>query len=59
MLYEALRRAIYRSIARVTPPVWSERWAPVVVALDNLLVSVPAQVLQESRKLTVELPDIG
>ncbi len=59
MLYEALRRAIYRSIARVTPPVWDERWAPVVVALDNLLVSVPAQVLQESRKLTVELPDIG
>lgn len=59
MLYEALRRAIYRSIARVTPPVWDERWAPVVVALDNLLVSVPAHVLQESRKLTVELPDIG
>jgi hypothetical protein len=59
MLYESLRRAIYRSITRVTASVWQDRWAPVVAALDGLLVSVPAQVLQESRKLTVELPDIG
>lgn len=59
MLYESLRRAIYRSITRVTAPVWQDRWAPVVAALDGLLANVPAQVLQESRKLTVELPDIG
>lgn len=59
MLYEALRRAIYRSITRVTAPMWQDRWAPVVAALDGLLANVPAQVLQESRKLTVELPDIG
>ncbi len=59
MLYESLRRAIYRSIARVTAPVWQDRWAPVVAALDGLLANVPPQVLQESRKLTVELPDIG
>ncbi len=59
MLYEALRRAIYRSITRVTAPVWQDRWAPVVAALDGLLLNVPAQVLQDSRELTVELPDIG
>lgn len=59
MLYEALRRAIYRSITRVTAPVWRDRWAPVVAALDGLLANVSAQVLQESRRLTVELPDIG
>lgn len=59
MLYKALRRAIYRSIARVTAPVWQDRWAPVVAALDGLLANIPAQVLQESRKLIVELPDIG
>lgn len=59
MLYESLRRAIYRSIARVTAPVWQDRWAPVVAALDGLLANVPPPVLQESRKLTVELPDIG
>lgn len=59
MLYEALRRAIYRSMIRVTAPVWRDRWAPVVASLDGLLANVPAQVLEESRKLTVELPDIG
>jgi hypothetical protein len=59
MLYEALRRAIYRSITRVTPPVWQDRWAPVVAALDGLLANVPAQVLEESRKHIVELPSIG
>jgi hypothetical protein len=59
MLYEALRRAIYRSVTRVTASVWRERWAPVVAALDGLLSHVPARVLQESRKLSAELPEIG
>lgn len=59
MLYEALRRAIYRSITRVTAPVWQDRWAPVVAALDGLLLYVPAQVLHDSRELTVELPEVG
>jgi hypothetical protein len=59
MLYEALRRAIYRSITRVTPPVWQDRWAPVVSALDGLMANVPEQILEESRKHIVELPDIG
>lgn len=59
MLYESLRHAIYRSVTRVTAPVWKDRWAPVVAALDGLLANVPAHVLQASRKLKVELPDIG
>jgi hypothetical protein len=59
MLYEALRRAIYRSVSRVTAAVWRERWAPVVAALDALLSCVPRKALEESRKLSVELPDVG
>lgn len=59
MLYEALRRAIYRSVTRVTASVWRDRWAPVVAALDGLLARVPANVLEESRQLSVELPDVG
>lgn len=59
MLYEALRRAIYRSVTCVTASVWRARWAPVVAALDGLLALVSTQVIAESRKLTVELPDIG
>ena len=59
MLYEALRRAIYRSVTSVSASVWRERWALVVVALDGLLASVPTHILTESRKLSVELPAIG
>jgi hypothetical protein len=59
MLYEALRRAIYRSVARVTPAVWKQRWAPVVAALDALLALVPSKVLDESRTIAIELPEVG
>lgn len=59
MLYEALRRAIYRSVTCITASTWRDRWAPVVAALDGLLARVPAAVLQESRMLSVELPDVG
>ena len=59
MLYKALRRAIYRSVGRVTPPVWQKRWAPVVVALDALLAGVQPAVLERSCSLQVELPDVG
>lgn len=59
MLYQALRRAIYRSVTRVTAAGWQQRWAPVVAALDGLLARVSAHILEESRKLSVELPDIG
>lgn len=59
MLYEALRRAIYRSVTRVTSMVWRERWAPVVAALDGLLARVPSHVIDQSRRISVELPDIG
>lgn len=59
MLYEALRRAVYRSITRVTAPVWQQRWVPVVVALDALLKDVRPAVLDRSRSLCIELPDVG
>lgn len=59
MLYEALRRAIYRSVMRVTAMVWQQRWAPIVVALDALLKEVQPAVLERSRSLRIELPDVG
>jgi len=59
MLYEALRRAIYRSVARMTAHVWQQRWAPVVAALDALLALVQPTVVEESRKFQIELPDVG
>lgn len=59
VLYEALRRAVYRSVARVTAPVWQQRWAPVVVALDALLKDVHPDILERSRALRIELPDVG
>lgn len=59
MLYEALRRALYRSITRVTAPVWQQRWAPVLVALDALLKDVRPAVLERSRLMRIELPDVG
>lgn len=59
MLYEALRRTIYRSVSTMTAPMWRLRWAPVVVALDALLSSVPPAVLEKSRQFCVELPAVG
>ncbi len=58
-LYEALRRAIYRSVSTMTAPMWRLRWAPVVAALDSLLSSVPPAVLKKSRQIVVELPSVG
>lgn len=59
MLYEALRRAVYRSIGRMTAAVWQQRWAPVVASLDALLKDVQPAVLDRSRSLSIELPDVG
>jgi hypothetical protein len=59
MLYEALRRAIYRSVSTMTAPMWQLRWAPVVAALDALLANVPPAVLEKSRQIAVELPSVG
>jgi hypothetical protein len=59
MLYEALRRAIYRSVSSMTASMWMLRWAPVVAALDALLSNVPPAVLEKSRQLVVDLPSVG
>jgi hypothetical protein len=59
MLYEALRHAIYRSATSMTASMWQERWAQVVTALDALLAQVPVRLLDESRQIVVELPNVG
>lgn len=58
-LWEALERAIYRSVRSMTSAMWCEQYIPVLASLKNLLASVPPQVLAESRKIRVELPDVG
>ncbi len=59
MLYEALRRAIYRSVSTMTAAMWQMRWAPVVAALNALLSNVPPAALEKSRQIAVELPSVG
>jgi hypothetical protein len=57
--WEALERALYRSVRNMTAEMWTDQWAPVLADLKNLLALVPAQVVAESRKIHLELPDVG
>lgn len=57
--WEALERAIYRSAPSVGVPVWRARWAPILANLQALLTLVPDDVLAESRRFRVELPNVG
>ncbi|WP_157273739.1 hypothetical protein [Thiobacillus denitrificans] len=59
MYWEALQRAIHRSVSTMTAPMWMERWAPVAADLKALIVLVPESVLVESRRFRVELPNVG
>lgn len=59
MYWEALLRAIYRSVSTMTAPMWMERWAPVAADLKALIALVPETVLVESRHFRVELPNVG
>lgn len=58
-LWEALERALYRSVRNMTAGMWTAKWAPVLADLKNLLTLVPAQALAESRRIRLELPDVG
>jgi hypothetical protein len=57
--WEALQRAIYRSITSLPASMWQERWAPVVSDLNALVALVPDEVLVESRRFLGELPNVG
>jgi hypothetical protein len=59
MLYEALKRAIYRSVTTMTASMWQMRWAAVMAALEGLLLRVPEAVLEKSRQIKIELPNVG
>lgn len=59
MYWEALLRAIYRSVSNMTAPMWIERWAPVAADLKELIALIPETVLAESRRFRVELPNVG
>ncbi len=57
--WEALQRAIYRSVGTMTANVWQERWTPVASANRALIAIVPAEVLTKARRFRVELPNVG
>lgn len=57
--YTALERAIYSSQPTMSAKTWLDRWAPVLADLKALLALVSAEVLEASRKVTINLPKVG
>lgn len=57
--YSALEVAIYRSQSVMSTRTWFERWVPVLADLKALLALTPSDVLAESRKLSIKLPNVG
>lgn len=57
--YSALEAAIYRSQPVMSTTTWFERWVPVLTDLRALLAMVSPDVLDESRKLSIKLPNVG
>ncbi len=58
-LYEALLRAIFRSVTTMTASMWQQRWAPPAAALDALLSRVLPKTMDRSRQIVIELPNVG
>jgi hypothetical protein len=57
--WEALQRAIYRSVTSMGAEAWIERWSSIASDLKDLLELVPLEVLTNSRRIKVELPNVG
>lgn len=58
--YVGLRAAIFKAAAgRVAPPVWRQKWAPIVQALENLITTVPTSVIARMPDLPAPLPPVG
>lgn len=57
--YSALEAAIYRSQMVMSTRTWFERWVPVLADLRALLELVPPNVIKESKKLSINLPNVG
>lgn len=57
--YTALETAIYRSQSTMNAMSWIERWTPVLADLAALRAWVPQDVLTDSRKISITLPNVG
>lgn len=57
--YYALEVAIYRSQPLMSARTFLERWVPVLTDLRALLAMTPPDVLEESRKFSIKLPNVG
>jgi hypothetical protein len=57
--WQALQRAIYRSVGNMTASMWQDRWSPVCSDLNALIEIVPVDVLTKSQRFRLELPNVG
>jgi hypothetical protein len=57
--YTALEVAIYRSQSTMSSKTWIERWVPVLSDLAALRDWIPPNVLETSREISVQLPNVG
>jgi hypothetical protein len=57
--YSALELAIYRSQPMMSTKTWLERWVPVLADLRALLALTSPDVLDEARKVSIKLPNVG
>ncbi|WP_229257012.1 hypothetical protein [Duganella lactea] len=57
--YRALETAIYRSQANMSASTWVERWTPILADLTALRAWIPQTVLEASRDISINLPNVG
>lgn len=57
--YMALEVAIYRSQGGMSARTWVERWTPVLADLAALRTWISPDVLEASRELSIQLPNVG
>lgn len=57
--YTALEAAIYRSQGAMNARTWIERWTPVLADLAALRAWIPPDVLEASREISIQLPNVG
>lgn len=57
--YTALEAAIYRSQGAMSARTWIERWTPVLADLAALRAWIPPNVLEASREISIQLPNVG
>jgi hypothetical protein len=58
-LYVGLLDAIFRSVRHIDPLSWQRKWQPIARAVECLISSIPAFVLDQRPTLPYPLPPVG